>query len=323
MMSVQLAKSFMRMREAIPASPDDRVGELQEIFRHRVFLDGTETDRKAIMLASSQSKYESELAYPWDHYFGRDLAPLLADKIALDLGCFTGGRSVAWYERYGLRCIHGIDVEQEYIDAAAQFAASKHIAARYHVAKGEQLPFEDDQLDAVLSFDVFEHVQDVQRTLRECHRILKPGGRLFVVFPGYFHPTEHHLALATRLPGIHYIFSGKTLVRAYHELLEERGAQSYWYRRRSPQLERWERGNTINGTTFAKFRKLITGTEWKTLLHSTKPIGSIGRNAAKLRTAAVLSPAFGLAARVPGLREIFLHRITYILEKTPSQGAPG
>jgi SAM-dependent methyltransferase len=315
MMSVQLAKSFMRLREAIPAPPDDRVGELQEIFRHRIFLQGSETARRAIMLESSRSKYESELAYPWDHYFGRSLAPLLGDKVALDLGCFTGGRSVAWFERYGLRFIHGIDVEPEYIEAATQFAATKHVPSRYHLAHGEELPFADGELDAILSFDVFEHVQDVRRTLAECRRILLRGGRLLVVFPSYFHPTEHHLALATRLPGIHYIFSGKTLVRAYHELLEERGDAACWYRRSSPQLERWERGNTINGTTLAKFRRLIREGGWKVVLHSAKPIGSIGRNASKLRGAALLSPALGLAARVPGLREIFLHRITYILEK--------
>jgi len=316
MMSVQLAKSFMRMREVVPASPEGGVGELQEVFRHRVFLEGTDTDRKSIMLESSRSKYESELAYPWDHYFGTDLMPLLSGKVALDLGCFTGGRSIAWFERYRLRFIHGIDVAAEYIEAATQFAALRGIPSRYHLATGEALPFEDGQLDAVLSFDVFEHVQSVQQTLQECHRILKRGGRLFVVFPSYFHPTEHHLSLATRLPCIHYLFSGKTLVRAYHEILQERGADAGWYRRSSPQLERWERGNTINGTTLAKFRRLIRPSDWNIRLHSARPIGSIGRNAAKLRAAALLSPAFGLAARVPGLQEIFLHRITYILEKT-------
>jgi SAM-dependent methyltransferase len=316
MMSVQLAKSFMKMREAVPAPPGERVGELQEVFRHRIFLEGTQERRKAIMLESSRSKYESELAYPWDHYFGRDLAPLLQGQVALDLGCFTGGRSIAWFERYGLRFIHGIDVEPEYIEAATQFAATKGVPSRYHLAHGEQLPFADGELDAILSFDVFEHVQDVGRTLQECRRILKKGGRLFVVFPSYFHPTEHHLALATRLPGIHYLFSGKTLVRAYHELLQERGEAARWYWRNSPQLADWERGNTINGTTLAKFRRLIRGGDWKTVLHSEKPIGSIGRNASRLRGAALLSPALGLAARVPGLREIFLHRITFILEKT-------
>jgi ubiquinone/menaquinone biosynthesis C-methylase UbiE len=316
MMSVALAKSFMRMKEHVPAPPERGIGELQEVFRHRVFVEGSEADRKAIMLESSRSKYQSELAYPWDHYFGMDLRPLLQGNVALDLGCFTGGRSVAWFQRYGLSFIHGIDVAPEYIEAATQFAATHNVPAKYHLAVGEALPFADGELDAVLSFDVFEHVQSVQQTLGECRRILKRGGRLFVVFPGYFHPTEHHLALATRLPCIHYLFSGKTLVRAYHEILQERGEEAGWYRRSSPSLERWERGNTINGTTLTKFRRLIRAGGWNVRLHSTRPIGSIGRNATRMRAAALLSPAFGLAARVPGLQEIFLHRITYILEKT-------
>jgi 2-polyprenyl-3-methyl-5-hydroxy-6-metoxy-1,4-benzoquinol methylase len=315
MMSVQMAKSVMKMWEAVPRAPDNGVGELQEVFRHRTFLEGSPERRKAIMLESSRSKYESELAYPWDHYFGQDLAPLLRGQEALDLGCFTGGRSVAWFERYQLRFVQGIDVEDEYIEAATQFAALKNVPSQYQVARGEQLPYATESLDAVLSFDVFEHVQDVGRTLEECRRILKPGGRLFVVFPSYFHPTEHHLALVTKMPGIHYLFSGKTLVRAYYEILEERGEAAYWYKRKSPQLQPWERGNTINGTTLAKFRRMLRNGGWKILLHSTKPIGSIGRNATRMRSAALLTPAFGVAARMPGLRELFLHRITYILEK--------
>ena len=65
----------------------------------------------------------------------------------------------------------------------------------------ENLPFPDERFDAILSFDVFEHVQDVAATLAECHRVLKQGGLLLVVFPGYWQPREHHLGLATRLPG--------------------------------------------------------------------------------------------------------------------------
>jgi SAM-dependent methyltransferase len=315
MMNVQLAKSLMKKWEAFPPSPGDNAGELQEVFRHSIFVKGTEAERKAIMLASSESKYRTELDYPWDHYFGTDLAPYLQGKVALDLGCFTGGRGVAWFERYKLDFLTGIDVKQEFIDAARQFAALKRIRADYRVALGEELPFADNSLDAILSYDVFEHVQSVRYALRECHRVLKKGGKLFVVFPGYFHPTEHHLALATRLPCIHYFFSGKTLVRAYNEMLEERGEAACWYKRSSPQMEPWEKGNTINGTTLAQFRRFIGEHDWKVVLHSKKPIGSIGRNASKMRALALLSRPFAVAANMPGLREMFLHRITYILQK--------
>jgi len=318
MMNVQLAKSLMKRWEAFPPPPGENAGEFQEVFRHAVFVNGTEAERKAIMLASSESKYRNELAYPWDHYFGIDLAPLLQGKVALDLGCFTGGRGAAWSERYKLGFLTGIDVKQEFIAAATQFARLRKIPADYRVAVGEELPFEDNSLDAILSYDVFEHVQNVQYALGECHRVLKKGGRLFVVFPGYFHPTEHHLALATRLPCIHYLFSGETLVRAYNEILEERGEEADWYKRPSPQMEPWERGNTINGTTLAQFRRFVRDRDWKVVLHSRKPIGSIGRNVSKVRALALLSRPFGVATNIPGLREIFLHRITYILQKGES-----
>src|ERR1700704_4630600 len=169
MMNVQLAKSLMKKWEAVPPSPGDDAGELQEVFRHSIFVNGTEAERKAIMLASSESKYRTELDYPWDHYFGTDLAPHLQGKVALDLGCFTGGRGVAWFERYELDHLTGIDVKREFIDAARQFAALKRIRADYRVALGEELPFEDNSLDAILSYDVFEHVQNVRYALRECH----------------------------------------------------------------------------------------------------------------------------------------------------------
>ena len=41
---------------------------------------------------------------------------------------------------------------------------------------GTALPFQDEQFDLVLSFDVLEHIPDTQRHLLEVRRVLKPGG---------------------------------------------------------------------------------------------------------------------------------------------------
>lgn len=120
------------------------------------------------MLKSSQAKYESEEVYPWDHYFGFSLRSHLEGRVALDLGCFTGGRSIAWAQRYGLRRISGVDVEPVYIEAATLFARLYDVPSEFRVGYGEKLPVEDDSFDAILSFDVLEHVRNVGKTLAEC-----------------------------------------------------------------------------------------------------------------------------------------------------------
>jgi SAM-dependent methyltransferase len=315
MTTVSLAKAIMKLGEVRPISPLTEIGTCQELFRHERFVRANDRERRAIMLATSQKKHTEELAYPWDNYFGVDLTPYLTGREVLDLGCFSGGRSVAWFERYRLKTLVGIDVAPEFIDAATQFAQSKGVDARFEVARGETLPLASNSVDAILSFDVFEHVQNLRKVLGECHRVLRPGGRLLVVFPSYYQPVEHHLALATRVPGLQYLFSGATLTRAYYEMLRERGSDAQWYWRATPELEAWEKGNTINGTTYRGFAKLIREGGWNVLLNSRAPLGSIGRHASRKLSYRLMSQLFAPLTALPGLQEIFLHRVTYILQK--------
>lgn len=46
-------------------------------------------------------------------------------------------------------------------------------------------PFRDNAFDEVRAVHVIEHVADVVRSIEEFHRLLKPGGRLYVVTPHY------------------------------------------------------------------------------------------------------------------------------------------
>lgn len=51
------------------------------------------------------------------------------------------------------------------------------------VLNGQQLPFADDELDAIIMVNTFHHITDPARFLREAARCLRPGGRVCMIEP--------------------------------------------------------------------------------------------------------------------------------------------
>lgn len=305
-----MIKMAMKWFERVPHSDNM---SWSEIFRHKSFTEASNQERERIMRKSSEFRFLTEYQHPFDSFFGFDLAPLLRGKVVLDLGCFTGGKSVAYAERYRLDKIYGIDIQDVYIEAAQRFAKTKGIKAEFVCATGENLPFEDEKFDAILSHDVFEHVRNVEQVLSQCNRVLKRKGKLFVVFPSYLHPAEHHLSLVTATPFIHYFFSRKDLIEAYGEIIDERGEEAQWYKRRHRNLEPWERLNTLNGITKRKFRQLIKHGKWNIYYeHNSPPLRVVSQKHPPLRLIRHMIYPF---AQLPILEEFLCERIVYILEK--------
>jgi 2-polyprenyl-3-methyl-5-hydroxy-6-metoxy-1,4-benzoquinol methylase len=73
--------------------------------------------------------------------------------------------------------VEGIDVSADAVERAR--------AADFDVRLGtlEEQQYPDDTFDAVVLSHVIEHVVDPIQTLRECRRILRPGGRLAMATP--------------------------------------------------------------------------------------------------------------------------------------------
>jgi SAM-dependent methyltransferase len=48
-------------------------------------------------------------------------------------------------------------------------------------------PWVDDSVDEIVAHNVFEHLDDINSVMKECHRILKNGGRVRLVVPHAFY----------------------------------------------------------------------------------------------------------------------------------------
>lgn len=92
----------------------------------------------------------------------------------LDVGC-GGGILSEEFAKIGCR-VTGIDPSAPSLEAARKHAAMQGLAIDYRQASGENIPFDVDSFDVVVCCDVLEHVDDLERTIREVARVLKPGG---------------------------------------------------------------------------------------------------------------------------------------------------
>lgn len=80
----------------------------------------------------------------------------------------------------------GLDVEFErLLDARSE---NKNLVC----AVGENLPFQSDVFDLVLSNEVIEHVGDDRRVVEETLRVSKQGGRMVFFCPNRGYPFETH-----------------------------------------------------------------------------------------------------------------------------------
>ena len=55
------------------------------------------------------------------------------------------------------------------------------------LSSAENIPLPDGSVDSVVSIEVFEHVEDLDKCLEECARLLAPGGLLYFTMPVMFH----------------------------------------------------------------------------------------------------------------------------------------
>jgi ubiquinone/menaquinone biosynthesis C-methylase UbiE len=109
----------------------------------------------------------------------------LENAVVLEHGCGVGMYSAQLRQRYTPQ-VEAFDIEVERVRDAQ--TATPHAL----VAAAENLPYRSNSFDAVITQDVLEHVADDRRSAQEIVRVLKPGGRAFVLVPNRWYPFETH-----------------------------------------------------------------------------------------------------------------------------------
>jgi len=149
-------------------------------------------------------------------------APAMGGTL-LDYGCGNGAQTLRFVQDFD--SIIGADVVPEHIE---EFQAGQPPeSVRPVLYDGDRLPVEDQSVDAVVSFEVLEHVADEQASLAEIHRVTRPGGWIAMTVPNRWWIFETHGADLPLLP-----WNRVPLFSWLPTALHDRWARARIYRRR-------------------------------------------------------------------------------------------
>jgi len=123
----------------------------------------------------------------WSAPFGMTLLDMIKPGSgikALDIGCGTGFPLIELATRLGSKSkLFGIDPwdkANEKVKDKISLYEIKNADALTGVA--EELPFEDNYFDLIVSNNGINNVQDLNKSLSECYRTLKSGGQFIFTF---------------------------------------------------------------------------------------------------------------------------------------------
>src|SRR5712671_6822396 len=112
----------------------------------------------------------------------------------LEIGCRLGTDG-AQFAKAGADYT-GIDLTEAAIGLARTRFEISGLPGEFRVADAENLDFADASFDRVYSHGVLHHTPDTARAIREIYRVLKPGGRAFVML---YHRGSYNYRIGIRV----------------------------------------------------------------------------------------------------------------------------
>jgi len=114
-----------------------------------------------------------------------------AGKVFYDIGCGCG-RNLVYASKYASKVI-GVDLSVKSLSFAKEFVQSENL----ELVEGNNLaiPLKNETADIVVSDGVCHHTGDTIGAFKECVRVLKPSGKLYLaVYKKYrYYPIVYHV----------------------------------------------------------------------------------------------------------------------------------
>ncbi len=109
----------------------------------------------------------------------------------LDLATGTGDFAILLARAFPKSLVQGVDISEGMMEVARKKTKDLGLDPRvsFQVADACEMPFQDGSFDAVTIAFGARNFEDLDRSLKECQRILRPGGRLIILelsYPEHF-----------------------------------------------------------------------------------------------------------------------------------------
>ncbi len=185
-------------------------------------------DERAIK-AHADLRFRSEHDYALFEYYRSakviaflERAGVTVHGRVLDAGCGGGGMPLSLAEEAS--AVVGIDPVERFHDAGVRLGRDRGLRnLHFALADGMALPFRDGTFDLVLSHAVIEHVADAPLYLRECARVLRPRGHVYLSTAPYLSFAGAHLPRLKVPVPLHLIF-GRRIAFATFRVLARHAA---------------------------------------------------------------------------------------------------
>lgn len=206
-------------------------------------------------------------------------------KSVVDFGCGLGFQSAA-LANAGTKSVLGIDINQEYIDYANEYAR-KNVKTNSAIRFVTEISDQDSaSYDLVISKNAMEHYTSPYEAIESMRKLIHVDGSLMITFgPPWYSPYGSHMHFFCKLPWVNILFSEKAVMRVRAQYRDD-GAEKY---------EEVESG--LNKMSLSKFEKLCREQD---LIASYKKYSCI--------------KGMDYLGAIPFLRELFVNRVTVILK---------